>query len=151
MADCQSRGLGYFGAKLRAELRDVVSEEGGLVARAGDGDISEAGVEQVRVNACIGVHQDALGGEALGAMAGDGVAMIEMAMLTGIEFDLPVVVETGGDLAIRCDGLDDGKVAIGDAKRLVRSSELDAVADGEVARDFPIDADTGEAAWIVIG
>jgi hypothetical protein len=47
------------------------------VAGAGDGDVSEAGVEQVRVNTGIGIDQDALGGEALGAVAGHGVAMIE--------------------------------------------------------------------------
>ena len=47
------------------------------------------------MDAGIGVHEDALGGEALGTVAGDGVAVVEVAMLFGIEFNSAVVVETG--------------------------------------------------------
>ena len=68
------------------------------------------------MDAGVGMDEDALGGESLGAVAGDGVAVIEVAMLGGIEFNLPVVVEPGGDSAIGRNGLDHGKVAIGDAK-----------------------------------
>jgi hypothetical protein len=38
------------------------------VAGAGDGDVAEAGVEQVRVDAGIGMDEDAFGSEALGAV-----------------------------------------------------------------------------------
>ena len=55
----------------------------GLVAGAGDGDVAEAGVEQVRVDAGVGVNENAFGGEALGAVAGDGIAVVEMTMLAG--------------------------------------------------------------------
>ena len=151
MNDFDRRRFRDVGAELRVELGDVVGEECGLMARARDGDIAETGVEQVWVNAGVGIDQNALCGESLRTVAGDCVAVIEMAMLLGVEFDAPVVVEAGGNLPIRRDRLDDGKVAIGDAKRLVRSSELDAVAGREVMRDFPIDADAGEAAWVVIG
>jgi hypothetical protein len=37
----------------------------GLMARAGDGDVTETGVYEVRVDAGVGVHQNALGGEPL--------------------------------------------------------------------------------------
>ena len=121
------------------------------MAGAGDGDIAETGVEQVRVNAGVGIDQDAFCGESLRAVAGDGISVVEVAMLTGVELYGPVVVESGGDLPIRPDGFDDGKVAIGDAERFVRSSELNTVADREFMRDFSIDADAGEAAGIVIG
>jgi hypothetical protein len=50
-----------------------------------------------------------------------------------------------------CDGLDGGKVAIGDAKRLVGRGELDAVAYGKLAVDLAVDADAGQAARIVGG
>ena len=69
----------------------------------------------------------------------------------GVELDLAVVVEAGGNAAIGRDGLDDGKVAIGDAERLVGRGELDAVADGELAVDLAVDADAGQAARIVGG
>jgi hypothetical protein len=65
------------------------------VKSAGDGDVAKAGVEKVWVDAGIGVNQDALGGETLRAVAGDGVAVVEMAMLAGAELDLAVAVETG--------------------------------------------------------
>jgi len=64
------------------------------VACAGDGDVAEARIEQVRVDGGVGVHEDALGSEALGTVAGDGVSVIEMAVIVGVEFDLAVVVET---------------------------------------------------------
>ena len=66
MRDFQRRSLGDIGAELWAEFDHVVGEERCIVAGAGDGDVSEAGVEQVRVNTGIGIDQDALGGEALG-------------------------------------------------------------------------------------
>ena len=75
------------------------------MAGAGDRDVAEAGVEQVWVNAGIGIYQDSLGSEALGTVAGDGVAVVEMAMLFGVELDLPVVVEPGSDYAIRGNGV----------------------------------------------
>ena len=149
MIDFQRGGLRDIGSELGAEFCHVVGEERGLVAGAGDGDVAEAGVEQVRVNAGIGVDENALGGETLGAVAGDGIAVVEVAMLAGVEFDLAVVVEAGGNAAIGRDGLDHGEVAIGDAKRLVGRGELDAVADGELAVDLSVDADAGEAARIV--
>jgi hypothetical protein len=40
--------------------------------------------------------------------------VIEMGALTGVEFYAPVIVESGGNLPIRSDGLYDGKIAIGE-------------------------------------
>ena len=68
------------------------------------------------MDACIRVDEHTLGGETLGAVAGDGVAMIEVAILCGIEFDLAIVVESCNQATIGMDGLDDGKVTIGNAK-----------------------------------
>jgi len=53
---------------LGAKLCHVVSEERGLVAGARNGDVGEAGVEQVRVDAGVGMDEDAFGGEALRAV-----------------------------------------------------------------------------------
>jgi len=52
------------------------------VASAGDRDIGEAGVKGVRVDAGIGVNENAFGGEPLGAVTGDGVAVVKMTMRT---------------------------------------------------------------------
>jgi len=45
------------------------------------------------VDASIGVNENAFGGEALGAVTDDGVAVVEVTMLAGVELDLAVVVE----------------------------------------------------------
>jgi hypothetical protein len=112
--------------RLGAELCDVVGEERGLVAGAGDGDVSEAGVEQVRVNFGISVDENTFGGKPLGAVAGDGVAVVEMTMLVGVKFDLAVVVEADGQAPVGMDRLDRGHVAICNAERFVGRGELDA-------------------------
>ena len=93
MTEFESGGLRDIDAELGAKFCHVVGKERGLEACARDGDVAEAGVEQVRVDAGIGVNQDALSGEGLGAVTGDGVAVVEMTMLVGVEFDLAVVVE----------------------------------------------------------
>jgi len=62
----QSGGLRDVGSELRGEFCHVVGEERGLMAGAGDGDIAEAGVEEVWVDAGIGVNENAFGSEALG-------------------------------------------------------------------------------------
>ena len=116
MIDFQGGGFGDVGSKLRHELCDVVGEECGVVAGTGDGHVSKAGVKQVRMNFGIGLDENAFGGKALGAVAGDGVAVVEMTMLVGVEFDLAVVVEADGQAAIGVDRLDRSDVAICNAE-----------------------------------
>ena len=95
MIDFQSGCFRDLGSQLGTEFRHVVSEKCGLMAGAGDGNVGEAGVEQVRVDAGVGVDEDSFGGEALGAVTGNGIAVVEMAMVVGVELDLAVVVEAG--------------------------------------------------------
>jgi hypothetical protein len=101
LIDFQSGCLRDIGCELRAEFCHVVGEERGLVARVGDGDIGEAGIEQIWVDTGVGIDEDALGGKALGVVTGDGVAVVEMTMLAGVEFDLAVAVEAGGERTFR--------------------------------------------------
>ena len=137
LIDFKGRCLRDIGNDLRIQFIYIVCKDRGLVAGARDGDVPETGIEQIRVNAGVGIDQNAFRGETLGTVAGNSVAVVEMAMLFGIEFDLPVIVEAGRDAAIRRYGFDGGKVAVGDAKRLVRSGELDTVADGKLPRRLP--------------
>lgn len=84
-------------------------------------------------------------------MAGDGVAVVEMAMVAAVEFDLDVVVEADGEPTIWMHRFDDGEVAIGDPKLFVGRGELDAIAYGEVVFDHSVNTDTGESARIIGG
>jgi hypothetical protein len=95
------------------------------------------------------VNENALGGEALGVVTGDCVAVVEVTMLAGVELDLAAVVEAGGKAAVGMDCLDDGEVAVSNAERFVGCRELDAVAYGKLAVVLSVDADAGEAARIV--
>src|SRR6204780_4556442 len=122
-----SRTLGNLATQSLAKLGSVIGIDLSVEACARDGNVGEAGVEQVRVDAGIAVNEDAFGGKALGAVTGNGVAVIEMTMLVGVEFDLAVVVEADGQATIGVDRLDRSHVAICNAERLVGGSELDAV------------------------
>ena len=80
------------------------------------------------MDASISVNENAFGGEPLRAVIGDGIAVVEMTMLDGVELDLAVVIEACRKPTLGMDRLDGREVAIGDAKRFVRGCELDAVA-----------------------
>jgi hypothetical protein len=76
------------------------------------------------------VNENAFGGEPLRAMTGDGITVVEMTMLVGVELHLAIVVEACRKPTVGMDGLDDREIAIGDAKRFVGCRELNAVAYG---------------------
>src|SRR5208282_2792378 len=123
-----SRTLGNLATQPSAQLGSVIGIDLSVEACARDGNVGEAGVEQVWVDAGLAMNEDAFRGEALGAVTGDGVAVVEMTMLVGIEFDQAVVVE---------------------AERFVGGSKLDAFTYGELPLDLLVDADACKAAGIV--
>jgi len=55
------------------------------------------------VDAGVGVNEHAFSGKALTAVAGDGVAVVEMPVFSGVELDLSAVIEAGRDAAVRRD------------------------------------------------
>src|ERR1039458_9460188 len=144
-----SRTLGNLATQLLPKIGSVIGVNLSVEACARDGDVAEAGVEQIRVDVGIGVDENAFGRKALGAVTGDSVAVVEMTMLAGVEFDLAVVVEACREATIGMDRLDRGEVAIGNAERFVGRSKLDPVAYGELAVDFLVDADAVEPAGVV--
>src|SRR2546426_8054469 len=91
-----SRTFGNLATQSLSKFGSVIGVDLSVEACARDGNVSEAGVEQVGVDAGIAVNEDAFGGKALGAVTGNGVAVIEMTMLVGVEFDLAVVIEADG-------------------------------------------------------
>jgi hypothetical protein len=99
------------------------------MAGAGNGDVSETRIQQVGVDACISIDEDALGGQPLGAVAGDGVAVVKMPVFGGVEVDLAARIESDREVSIRRNRVDHGEVTIGHIQRLVGRGELDAVAD----------------------
>ena len=101
---------------MRDEFRYVVGEDYGIVAGARDGNVGKSRVEQIWVNAGVGVNEDALGGKPLRAVAGDGIAVVEVRMLAGIEFNPAIIAQACGNAAIGMDGFDEAEVAIRNAE-----------------------------------
>ena len=94
------------------------------------------------------VNENALGSESLGAVAGYGISVIEVAVLCRIEFESAAIIQSGGN-AVSSDGFNVRKVSISYAKRLVRRGELDAITRCEFMCDNAINTDACESAWTV--
>ena len=71
------------------------------------------------MRAGVDVDGDAVSGEALGTVAGDGVAMIEVRNPRRVKYDLLSISETGGEQTFGRDSLDRRPFSIGDAQPLV--------------------------------
>ena len=71
------------------------------MARPRHGDVPRTGVQKVWVHTRVGIDQNAFGGETLRAVTGNRITVIEMAMLSGTELNLPVIVEAARDTTIR--------------------------------------------------
>jgi hypothetical protein len=114
--DFEGRSLRDLGSKLRSKFCHVVGEERRFVAGTGEGDVAETGVKKIRMDAGVRVDEDTLGGETLGAVAGDGISVVEVAVFAGVELNLLVIVQAGREAAIGMDCLYNGKVAVCDSE-----------------------------------
>ena len=115
-----------------------------ILSRTRHGDVGKARIDEVGVNADVDVHQNPVGGESLGAVAGDGIAMIEVPHLVGVERNGLAIVHADGKLSILTDALDGAEVTIGDAKLFVGRVKLQPVPDGKRPLDLAVGTDTVE-------
>lgn len=123
------------------ELAYIVSENSRLMAGARDGDVAEAGIKQIGMNARIGVDKNTLSGEPLRAVAGHCVSKIEVPVGLGVKLDLLPIVESCGNLSVGSNRIDYCEVTICDAESFVRRRELNPVAHREFIRHLPVDTD----------
>ena len=131
------------------EVAGVVGVDLRLVRGARDGDVGKAGADELRVGPRVHVDEYSLGGDSLGAVGCDGVAMVEVPHAGGIEGDgLLFAVHLDSELA-PVEVLDCSKVAVGNSKLSRRRGELDAIAFGEVAMNFLVCRDSLQPARIV--
>ena len=101
----------------------------------------EGGVGELLAQAGVGEQEGGVGGQALGDVAGERVAVLERgAALAGgvqeeaaVELDLPVVDADGEPLVVGVDVGDRAAVAVGDAVLVVVALDDDQVAGGEGA------------------
>jgi hypothetical protein len=97
----------------------------------------------------VDMDQYAVGGGALGAMARDGIAVVEMRMLPYAEVHAASGVEPDAQIALGVDLLDSPELSVSHMLALVRGGELDSVARRKLSLGFPIDADSLKMARIV--
>jgi hypothetical protein len=88
---------------------------------------------------------------ALSAVAGHGASVIEVSVICGAELDSTVVIQPGGDPGLWSYRFDDHKITVGNAQLLVRSGELNPVADGEAAHRSTEYTDARESERIISG
>ena len=104
------------------------------MAGARDRNISESQIEQIGMDARISVDEDPVCRETLRAVTGHCVSMIEVSMIRSVKLNVTPIIEACGNVSIWFDRVDHGKVAVGNAERLVGCRELNSVADREFMR-----------------
>ena len=133
------RGFGHVGAEAFAKGSGIVGINPRILRCAGDGDISEARVDEFRVNGGVHVDQYPFGGESLGTVGGHGIAVVEVPHLRGVEADGALLLTVYFDVDLfAVDPVDGSEVSVGDTQLSVCGRELDAVALGEVPADLPV-------------
>ena len=75
----------------------------------------------------VHVHQHAVGGGSLAAVAGDGIAVIDMRVLPDVELHFLAGVQPDLEISFRVDLLDGSELAVGNVLVPVRRGELHAV------------------------
>src|ERR1019366_4080232 len=121
-------GMGNVAAEFLPERLCVVRKNLGVIASTRDSDIGHAAVEQI-LSAQLGVYvnQDTVGSLPLAGVAGHGIAMIEMQMLAGVEFDRAATVHLQAQPPVPSDALDGPQLAVRNFQFVGRCCGLDSV------------------------
>ncbi len=144
--EVRCNGLAYLGCKPLAQRLGVVRINSRIFGRAGDGDMGKPGVNRVAAKIGIDISDDSACGESLGAVRSDGVAVVVLPELPGVEVDgtLLLAVHKDGE-AVGLHLRDGTHVPVRDAQFLVQGGELQAGPDGELAAGFPTDVHAVDA------
>ena len=100
------RAFGNVITQLVAKTRSIICVNLSIEAGARDRNIRETEIDEIRMNGTVHVDEHAVGGQPLRTVAGDGVSVIEMRMLCGIELDIPVVFCAERNVPVSIDLLD---------------------------------------------
>src|SRR5437588_1610983 len=95
------------------------------------------------------MDQYPVGGLALAAVAGNGIAIVQVGMFADIEFDSLPGVGLDSYVAVAVDLGNRSQFAVGNIQLAGRRSKLHAVAFGEFALGFTVDGDALQPARII--
>jgi hypothetical protein len=98
------------------------------------------------MNLSVYIHKHPFGRKPLGTVRSDGIAVIEVAHLAGVEAYIPAfrALHSDADLAIFPDTLNGAEIAIGNLQVLRWCSELDFVSNGKLTLNFAVRRDAAQ-------
>src|SRR5579863_4872827 len=102
----------HIGAEALGKRLCIVGVNVGVVGRAGDGDVGKAGVEEFGERIGVHIDEDAVFGQTLGTVAGDGIAVIEVAHPGGVKTDSSSVIHFHSQAIVIADGFDTAAVTV---------------------------------------
>src|SRR5580704_9691987 len=145
----KSGGFAHIGAEVLGKRSGIIGVNVGVLGRAGDGDVGKAGVEEFGEGIGVHIDEDAVFGQTLGTVAGNGIAVIEVSHPSGVEIDSSSVIHFHGKAIVIADGFDTAAITVVHVEILIIVRELDAIAGGELARKVGVNIHSARALRIV--
>src|ERR1017187_10208701 len=145
----EGRGFAHIGAEALGKRRGIIGVNVGVLGRAGDGDVGKAGIEEFGERIGVHIDEDAVFGQTLGTVAGDGIAVIEVPHSSGVKIYSPSVIHFDGQAIVIADGFDPAAITIVYVEILIIVRELDAIAGRELTRKAGVNIDSAQTLRIV--
>src|SRR5208282_2443307 len=145
----EGRGFAHIGAEALGKRRGIIGVNVGVLGRAGDGDVGKAGVEEFGERIGVHIDEDAVLGQTLGTVAGNGIAVIEVLHLSRVKLDSSSVIHFHGQAIVIVDGFDPAAITVVHVEILIIVRELDAITGRELTRKAGVNIDSAQTLRIV--
>ena len=142
-------GFAHIGAEALGKRGGIIGVNVGVLGRAGDGDVGKAGVEEFGERLGVHIDEDAVFGQTLGTVAGDGIAVIEVPHPSGVKIDSSSVIHFDGQAIVIAYGFDPPAITVVHVEVLIIVRELDAIAGRELPRKAGVNIDSAQTLRIV--
>src|SRR6266567_2995386 len=140
----EGRGFAHIGAEALGKRGGSIGVNVGVLGRAGDGDVGKAGVEEFGERIGVHIDEDAVFGQTLGNVAGNGIAVIEVADPGGVKSDSSFVIHFDGQAIVIADGFDPTAITVVYIDIFIIVRELDAIAGRELPRKAGVNIDSAQ-------
>jgi hypothetical protein len=145
----EGRGFADIGAEALGKRRCIIGVNVGVLGRPRNGDVGKAGVEEFGERIGVHIDEDAVFGQTLGTMAGNGIAVIEVSHPSGVKSDSSSVIHFHGQAIVVVDGFYPAAITVVHVEILIIVRELDAITGGELARKVGVNIHSAQALRIV--
>src|ERR1017187_2115061 len=142
-------GFAHIGAEALGQRRCIIGVNVGVLGRTRNGDVGKAGVEEFGERIGVHIDEDAVFGQTLGTVAGNGIAVIEVTHSSGVEIDSSSVIHFHGQAIVIADGFDPAAITVVHVEVLIIVRELDAITGRELTRNAGVNIDSAQTLRIV--